>query len=191
MDNIDVIAEASDGDEVLTLATQLKPDLILMDIHMPRLNGLESLNKLQKKVPQTQIIMVSMYKNEEYILRAIRDGAAGYLLKNACPEDLEQAIRTVMRGEPYLDARLSHSFEDYRQSLESIEDPLEKLTPRQREVLQLLAQGYSSQQMADTLSISLKTIEAHRSGLMRSLAIFDVAGLVRFAVRTGLVSAEA
>ncbi len=188
--NIDVIAEANDGEELLQLVEEHEPDLVLVDVQMPRLNGLESINRLAKQNPKLYTIMVSMYKNEEYILRALKSGAKGYVLKDSGPDELEQAIRTVMLGETYLDSRLAETVDDYRRKVEELSDPLDKLTSRQREVLQLLALGHSSKEMAEILKVSPKTIEAHRSQIMRTLELYDIASLVRFAVRTGLVSSE-
>lgn len=188
--NTEVVGEANNGEEALQLITKLKPDIVLMDIHMPRLNGLESIARLSKEQGATRSIVLSMYANEEYILRALRAGASGYLLKDSGPEELELAIITVMRGESYLDSRVSALVSAYVRQVEDVTDPLDKLTTRQREVLQLIAQGASSKDIAKTLDISLKTVEAHRGQLMKTLNINDIAGLVRFAIRTGLITAE-
>jgi DNA-binding NarL/FixJ family response regulator len=179
LNNIEVIAEATQGEEALTLATELKPDLVLMDIQMPNLNGLESTLRLSKNHPDIKVIIVSMYKNKEYILRALRSGAAGYFLKDSGPKELERAIRAVMRGETYLDSHLAESLDDYLLKLNEVTDPLQKLTSRQRQVLALLAQGHSSKDMAKELGISLKTIEAHRSQIMRTLDIHPNSEIVK------------
>lgn len=190
LDNIAVVGEAANGYEALSLVEQLEPDLVLMDIEMPRLNGLESTARILKTHPNARVIIVSMYNNEEFILRALRAGASGYLLKDAGPQELERALRSVMLGEIHLDSRLSVSLDDYLYKIADLKDPLEKLTPRQREVLQLLTQGQTSKEIAKTLHVSVKTIESHRSQLMSALDIHDIAGLVRFAIRTKLVSAD-
>lgn len=189
--NIETILEAGDGDEALKLLETEQPDIILTDIQMPKLNGLEILSRLRQNKSKTRVIVLSMYANEEYILRALNNGAAGYLLKDAGPNELELAIQAAMRGETYLDSRVSTKLADYMRRAGVSTNPLERLTSRQREVLQLLAQGYSTKDIAKQLDLSVKTVEVHRSQIMNTLEIHDVPGLVRFAIRHGLISAEA
>ena len=188
MEGIEVIAEAGDGREALRLVRTHRPDVVLMDIAMPGLNGLEAAARIAKKCPNVRVIILSMHVNEEYVLQALRAGAAGYMVKGADAAELEIAIRAVARGETYLSPMVSkHVVTDYIQRISGETSPLELLTPRQREVLQLIAEGYSTKKIARTLKISVKTVETHRMQLMERLDIHDIAGLVRYAIRVGLV----
>jgi DNA-binding NarL/FixJ family response regulator len=188
--NVDTVLEAGDGDEALKLLESKKPDIVLTDIQMPKLNGLEIVSRLHQSKSKTKAIVISMYANEEYVFRAIKNGAAGYLLKDAPPEELEQAIRAAMLGERYLDSRIAPKVNDYLRRAGLGQDPLDTLTPRQREVLQLVVQGYSNKDIAGLLEVSIKTVEAHRAQIMETLDLHDLPGLVRFAIRNGLISAE-
>jgi DNA-binding NarL/FixJ family response regulator len=189
--DIEVAGEADDGQAVLLLAEQLRPNLVLMDIAMPGLNGLEAAARLTKAHPQTRVLILSMYQNEDYVRQALRAGAAGYLLKDAAPVELELAIKAVLRGETYLSPAVSKGVvSDYVRRLRDEETPGEALTPRQREVLQLIAEGRTTKQIARRLDLSVKTVETHRTQLMKQLDLHDVAGLVRYAIRTGLISSE-
>lgn len=188
--NIDTVLEAGDGDEALKLLECEKPDIVLTDIQMPKLSGLEIVSRLHGNKSKTKVIVISMYANEEYILRALKNGAAGYLLKDAPPQELELALRAAMRGERYLDSRLAPKLDDYLRRTGLAQDPLDTLTPRQREVLQLVVQGYTNKDIAQALEVSIKTVEAHRAQISETLNIKDVPGLVRFAIRNGLISAE-
>jgi DNA-binding NarL/FixJ family response regulator len=188
--NVDTVLEAGDGDEALKLLETETPDIILTDIQMPKLNGLEIVSRVQQSKSKTKVIVISMYANEEYVLRALKNGAAGYLLKDAGPDELGLAIRAAMQGERYLDSRIAPKVDNYLCRAALAQDPLDTLTPRQREVLQLVVQGYSNKEMANMLGVSVKTIEAHRAQVMETLGIADVTGLVRFAIRNGLISAE-
>lgn len=188
---IDVVGEASDGREGLALVRKLQPDMVLMDIAMPGLNGLEATARLVKNHTGVKVIMLSMYANEEYVLQALRAGASGYLLKDAATSELKSAIETVARGEIYLSPAISRTvIDDYLGRLEIPVDPLEKLTPRQREILQLIVEGHSTRQIAGILHVSTKTVETHRAQLQERLGIRDVPGLVRFAIRAGLISSD-
>lgn len=187
--DVEVVGEADDGLVLNELAMQLQPDLVLMDIAMPGLNGLEATARLAKILPQTRVVILSMHQNEEYVRQALRHGAAGYLLKDAAPAELEQALRAVLRGETYLSPAVSKGvLSDYVQRLRGEEQPGELLTPRQREVLQLVAEGHSTKEIARRLDLSVKTVDTHRSQLMKQLDIHEVAGLVRCAMRMGLIS---
>ncbi len=189
--NIEVVGEADDGQAVLVLAEQFHPNLVLMDIAMPGLNGLEATARLTKSHPQTRVLILSMHQNEDYVRQALRAGAAGYLLKDAAPLELEHALKAVMRGETYLSPVVSKGvIGDYVQRLRGEEAPGGSLTPRQREILQLVAEGHSSKGIARQLDLSVKTVEAHRTQIMKLLDLHDVAGLVRYAIRTGLISSE-
>lgn len=191
MEGIEVIAEAGDGREALRLVRAHRPDVVLMDIAMPGLNGLEAAARIAKKIPHVRVIILSMHINEEYVLQALRAGAAGYMVKGADAAELEIAIRAVARGETYLSPAVSkHVVTDYIQRISGETSPLELLTPRQREVLQLIVEGYSTKKIAHTLKISVKTVETHRMQLMERLDIHDIAGLVRYAIRVGLVKPD-
>ena len=191
-DGIEIVAEASNGRDAVDLCNKHRPDVVLMDIMMPQLNGLDAAVRLAAISPQTRTIMLSMSASEEYILQALRCGAAGYLLKNIGPSELEQAIRAVSCGETYLSPAISkHVISAY---LERVGDEsvglFERLTPRQREVLQMVAEGQSTKEIALKLKLSVKTVDMHRSQLMKALDIHDIAGLVRYAVRTKLISPD-
>lgn len=191
-EGVEVVAEATDGHEAFRLAAEHRPHVLLMDIAMPGLNGVDATARIAKELPQTRVIMLSMHASEEYVLRALRAGASGYLLKDAGPAELESAVRTVARGDAYLSPTVSrHVVDDYARRVSSEAGPLERLTPRQREILQLLAEGHPTKAIAGKLNLSVKTVETHRAQLMDRLDVHDVAGLVRFAIRTGLVRPEA
>jgi DNA-binding NarL/FixJ family response regulator len=185
---IEVVAEASDGREALQLVGTSRPDVVLMDIAMPALNGLDATALIVKKYPSANVIILSMHLSEEYILQALRVGAKGYMLKGADTAELEISIKAVARGETYLHPTVSkHVVIDYIKRVSGEATSFEVLTPRQREILQLIADGYSTKKIARTLRISVKTVETHRMQLMERLDIHDVAGLVRYAIRVGLV----
>jgi DNA-binding NarL/FixJ family response regulator len=173
----------------LKLAEQLQPQLVLMDIAMPGLNGIEATARLARSCPNIRVLILSMHQNEEYVRQALRHGASAYLLKDAAPMELEQAIAAVLRGEIYLSPAVSSGVvSDYVQRLRSDEPAPSPLTPRQREVLQLIAEGQSTKEIARRLELSVKTVDTHRSQLMKQLDIHEVTGLVRYAMRAGLVS---
>ncbi|MEI6669457.1 MAG: response regulator transcription factor [Acidobacteriota bacterium] len=190
--DIVVVAEAANGREALASAVALQPDVALMDIDMPELNGVEATARLKRESPRTRVIMLSMYDSDEYVWQALRAGAVGYLLKDSLPAELDIAIRAVSRGERYLSPRVSRFvIEAYvADPGGGLGDGADKLTSRQREVLQLLAEGASTKTIASRLAVSIKTVETHRSDVMRRLDIHDIPGLVRFAVRAGLVSRD-
>ena len=188
---IEVVGEAADGHEAVALATAQRPGVLLMDIGMPGLNGIEALARVRAALPTLPVIILSMHTGEEHVMRALKAGAAGYLLKNAQPDELERAVRQVARGEPYLSPAVSkYVVQSYARGGQG-GTALERLTPRQREVLQLIAEGYTTKAIAARLEVSVKTVETHRAQLMERLAIHDVVGLVRFALRRGLVDNEA
>jgi DNA-binding NarL/FixJ family response regulator len=193
MSAIEVIGEADDGREAIRLIGELHPDVVLMDIAMPGLNGLEAIARITREFPGVRVIILSMHATEEYVLQALRSGAAGYLLKGARTAELELAVRSAVRGDTYLSPAVSkHLVEQYVQGTPSSTpardlSPSERLTPRQREVLQLIAEGRTTKEIASLLSISIKTAEMHRAQLMERLSIHDVAGLVRYAIRNGLI----
>lgn len=187
-----VVGEAGDGREVLKLVKLHAPDVVLMDISMPGLNGLDAAARVTKEYPDVRVIILSMHNNEEYYWRALKAGAAGYLLKKAASVELETALRRVVHGEICLSreisARLLKKF-----PLHGVIDrksPLEQLTDRQREVLQLIAEGQNTKQIGEILKVSPKTIEYHRMKLMQRLNMHDIPSLVRFALRMGLLPQE-
>jgi DNA-binding NarL/FixJ family response regulator len=187
---VKVIGEASDGREVLNLLKTQRPDVVVMDIAMPGLNGLEAAERMTRNFPGVRIIILSMHNNEEYVVRALKAGVVGYLLKKSATAELETALHEVMRGKTYLsrEARLNTNFP--LNGIASRSSPLEKLTGRQREILQLIAEGQNTKQIGDLLKVSPKTIEYHRTKLMANLNLHDIPGLVRFALRAGLIPDE-
>lgn len=184
-----VIAEADNGREALNIIAQCQPDVVLMDIAMQELNGLDTAYRIKQNFPKVKVIILSMYLNEEYILQALRFGACGYLLKDAAPEELEMAITSVMEGNTYLSPAVSHCVvADYVRHNNVNQGCSEQLTSRQREIWQLIAEGCTTKEIAQKLSVSVKTVETHRTQLMKKLGVHDLATLVRLAVRIGLVT---
>ena len=189
--DVEVVGEAGDGQEALRLAETLHPDVVLLDIGMPGLNGLEVAARLTKLDPLIRVVILSMHISEEYVLQALRAGAAGYLLKGSAVAELEVAIRAVVRGDTYLSPAVSKRVvDDYVSRTGGAADPLAALTPRQREILQLVAEGHTNKDIAHRLGLSYRTVETHRNQLMKRLGISDLTGLVRFAVRVGLIAGE-
>lgn len=188
IDDVEVVAEAGDGREALELIAKHRPDVALLDIGMPGLNGLEVAKRTPQASPRTRIIILSMHADPAYVKKALRAGADGYLLKGASVAELPLALQAVMRGESYLTPKISSSVvERILAQGEEESDPLDDLTTRQREILQLIAEGQSTKEIAGILDISVKTVESHRLRMMDRLDIHDVPGLVRFAIRAGLV----
>jgi DNA-binding NarL/FixJ family response regulator len=189
---VKVLGEASNGREALELVKTHKPDVVLMDITMPGLNGLEAAARMAKEFPDVRVIILSMHNNEEYYWRALKAGAAGYLLKKAATAELGVALQQVIHGEIYLSREISTRLLK-KFPLEGIADmksPFEQLTGRQREILQLIAEGQNTKEIAEILKVSPKTVEYHRMKLMTGLNVHDVPGLVRFALRVGLIPEE-
>jgi DNA-binding NarL/FixJ family response regulator len=188
---VEVVGEAADGREALGLVKTRLPNVVLMDIAMSGLNGLDATARVVKEFPQVRVIILSMHANEEYVLQTLRTGASGYLLKDAATAELELAIQAVVRGDTYLSPAISKRvIDDYLGRVNGEKTPLDQLTPRQREILQLIAEGKSTKEIAFLLNVSIKTIETHRLQLMDRLGIYDIAGLVRHAMRIGLVPPE-
>jgi DNA-binding NarL/FixJ family response regulator len=194
---IEVVSEANNGQEALALIPQVRPDLVLMDISMPHLNGVEATHRITRDFPEVRVIILSMYTTEEYVLQALRAGAGGYLLKDSTPGEFNHAIQAVAKGETYLCSGVAQHVVAYIQrtgyelnEYDEWVDPYEYLTARQRQVLQMVAEGNSSAQIADTLDISIKTVERHRADIMTRLNIHDLPGLVRYAIRMGITGLE-
>ncbi|HEY4369173.1 MAG TPA: response regulator transcription factor [Steroidobacteraceae bacterium] len=189
--DIEVVAEFTSGAEMLAAAPTILTDIVLMDISMAGLNGLDTARKLSTETPHLKIIMVSMHATADYAIQSLHTGASGYLLKKSASEEIGKAIDTVMHGQVYIDSNLSRrALENYMQHLKPGDLPQNMLTTRQREILQLMAEGQSTKEIARTLQLSPKTVETHRALLMDRLNIHDIAGLVRYAIRFGLITAE-
>lgn len=185
---IDVIGEASDGQAALRLCGELQPDIVFLDISMPRLNGLEVAARVTRECPQTSIIMLSMHVDAKYVQRALHAGVLGYLPKHSDLSELEMAITAVRQGQVYISPTIPETaLVAYNDQTDGNSDLLQTLTERQREILQLIAEGHTTRDIANILSISVKTVETHRAHLMARLNIYDVPGLVKLAVRVGLV----
>jgi DNA-binding NarL/FixJ family response regulator len=188
----EVVGEASNGREAIELVKSARPDVALLDISMPVLNGLEATERIIKDFPEVRVIILSRHENEEYYWRALKLGACGYVLKNAVITELKAAVQRVAGGEVYLSQQIADRLRKQlpMQQLAHARNPVEQLSARQREVLQLIAEGETTKGIALVLKLSPKTVEYHRMQLMQRLNIFDIPGLVRLAVRTGLVSQE-
>ena len=189
--DVEIIGETGDGREALELIQKHQPDVALLDITMPSLTGLEVAKRVANQIKNVRVIILSMHTSEDYIARAIRAGVCGYLLKNADPVELELAIRAAMNGEMYLSPAVSKRLvEEYARRMQQEGAPEEQLTTRQREILQLIAEGKATKDIASGLNLSIKTVETHRKDLMDRLGIHDVPGLVRYAIRAGIIKAE-
>jgi DNA-binding NarL/FixJ family response regulator len=185
-----VVGEAGKGSEALELARELRPDLMLLDITMPDGGGFDVLDQAKKKYPEMRIIVLTVHEAGEYAIRALREGAAGFLPKSAASTELELAIQTVVQGQVYISPETSRkTVLEYGKGATK-RDLLATLSPRQREVLRLIAEGRTTKQIAQLLEISVKTVETHRAQLMERLGIHDVAGLVRYAIIVGLIEVE-
>lgn len=196
IEHMEVVGEAGNGREALEKIAALNPDVVLMDISMPELNGLEAIERLSKDQPEVRVIVLSVYANEEYIIRAFKAGVSGYVLKDADRLELEVAIKVAATGKRYLSSGISKQvLDEYvsRTGMVRSEQPFPdfyQLTSRQREILQLIAEGNTTKDIARKLDLSVKTVESHRTELMKRLDIHDVTGLVRYAIRIGLISSE-
>jgi DNA-binding NarL/FixJ family response regulator len=189
--NVELVGVAEDGYEAVQLVEMLEPDIILLDITMPRLGGLGALSRIVADHPTTHVIMLSMHDNEEYVAQALKGGARGYLLKDSDVAEIGLAIRAVMRGGSYLTPAVSRQvIRDFTHGQARSDGPFDRLTPRQTEIAQLVAEGHRNAEIAGILGTSIKTVETHRTQLMARLGVHDVAGLVRYAIRVGLVPAD-
>ncbi len=188
---IEVVAEAADGREALRLVGRHRPDVVLMDIAMPELNGLDATARMRKQFPKVPVLLLSMHNSDEYVSEALAAGAAGYMVKDAGALELDIAIRAVARGESYLSPAVARRVISHHPASNARPfDGPRRLTPRQREILQLIAKSNSTKEIARKLGVSVKTVETHRIKLMCRLDIHDVAGLVRYAIRMGLVTPD-
>ena len=185
--DFEVVGEAEDGIEAVALAERLHPDVVLMDISMPKINGIAATARIHNVLPAIGVVALTMHDNEAYFYEMLKAGGSGYVLKNAPPGDLIEAVRAAAAGVAYLSPtvaqRLAHGYRDRSESLSG-------LTPREREVLTLVADGFNNRQIADQLVISVKTVETHRTNLMQKLDLHDRTGLVKYAIRKGLISLE-
>jgi DNA-binding NarL/FixJ family response regulator len=192
--DIEVVGEASDGMEVLEQVGRLTPDVVVMDMVMPRMNGLEATRQIKKRFQDVKILILSMYDDDEYVQQVIQAGASGYVLKRVAADDLVQAIREVHHGSSFLHPPIAAKLiEDYVRRVRgggAAPEAGDRLTAREREVLKLIAEGYTNQDVADQLGVSRKTVESHRANIMRKLALHDVTELVKYAIRKGLVRLE-
>ena len=186
-----MIAEAVNAREALALMERQRPDVVLMDLTMPGLNGIEGTAQAASKCPGARILILSMHTDEEHVLQALRAGAVGYLVKDSVPAELELAVRAAARGETYLSPAVAkHVVASRAQGSGEEKTALERLTPRLREVLQLIAEGHTTKEIARILNTRPKTVENHRARLMQRLHIREVAGLVRYAIRSGMIEAR-
>ncbi len=183
--DMQIIGEAVNGRETVELSEKLQPDLVLMDVTMPELNGIEATRRLASVSPRTRVLALSMHKDAVYVREILRAGARGYLLKDSADADLIAAVRSVAKGEGYLSPAVSDAvLTDYRRH---VTDPLDLLTSREREVLQMIAEGKTNKEIATALNLSVYTIEAHRGRVMEKLNLHSTGELVRFALRSGLI----
>jgi two-component system response regulator NreC len=188
-DNIEVIAEATNGREAIPKVAELRPDVVVLDISMPLMDGLEATRQIKRESPDTKILVLTMHDDEEYFLQLLRSGASGYVTKKAASRELISAIEATYKGEAFICPSMTkHLLSDYLRLDKSIDHmEQEKLTPREREVVKLIAEGHTNQQIADLLHRSIKTIESHRSNILRKLDIHDSIELVKYAVRKKLI----
>jgi DNA-binding NarL/FixJ family response regulator len=189
-DDIDMVGEASEGQEAIEKTRELSPDVVIMDVAMPDMDGIEATRRIRKESPNVKVIMLTQYNNKEYVLSAIKAGAAGYVPKRALGSELVSAVRAVNRGESFLyPSAAAALIDEYRRQAKTA-DPYEQLTPREREILKLIAEGHTSKEIADKLFISLKTVTGHRTKIMEKLGLRNRTELFKFAVRKGLLTLD-
>lgn len=183
--DMEIVGEAGNGRDAVELASRLQPDLVVMDVAMPELNGIEATRRMAEASPRTRVLALSMHKDSVYVREILRAGAHGYLLKDSLSADLLSAVRSVAGGQGYLSPAVSNAvLDDYRRH---VTDPIDLLTSREREVLQMIAEGKTNKEIAGVLNLSVYTVDAHRGRIMEKLNLHSVNELVRFAVRAGLV----
>jgi DNA-binding NarL/FixJ family response regulator len=188
-DDVEVVGEAADGAEAVEKAAKLKPDVVVLDVTMPHLSGLEAARRIRETVPATRILVLTMHDDEEYVLKMVRAGASGYLLKDSAASELIAGIRALKSGNVYFGPHASRALaEAYKTDRPRPDDPFERLTDREREIFQLVVEGRTNAQIADLLSISPKTVDNHRTRMMEKLRIHGTAELVRFAAKHKLLS---
>lgn len=190
--DIDVIGEASDGREAVDMVEHLHPDVVIMDIAMPNLNGLEASRQISRRFAHTRIVILTMHENQQYLVQIIQAGATGCVLKRSAGTELITAVEAAARGESYFSPAIATMIvQDYRRVLETpLSTPADHLTQREREILQLVAEGHTNREIADLLTVSIKTVQAHRANLMEKLAAHDRTDLVKHAIRMGMIAAE-
>ena len=191
--NIEVVGEAEDGRQAVDMVDLLRPDVILMDINMPNLSGLEATRAIKKLRPAVNVLILTMYTNEEYIYQVLQSGASGYLVKQSAPGELLTAIEAVHRGDTYLSPAISKKIVDgylRQDNSATVKSRYSTLTPREREILQLITEGCSNKDIAEKLSISVKTVGVHRTNLMEKLDIHNTIDLVKYALRKGIISLD-
>jgi len=191
--DMEVVGSAANGREAVRLVDEHEPDVVVIDISMPELNGIEAISQMLPRHPHIKVIVLSIHETKPYVYRTLKAGAKGYLLKETAGLEVVEAVRAVYRGERYLSQRISDLLTNvaFRNLEVPIEvSPLEQLSPREREILQLVAEGKTSQEIAERLSISPKTVDTYRSRLMRKIGVEDVAGLVKFAIQHGVISLD-
>jgi DNA-binding NarL/FixJ family response regulator len=187
-DDIEVVGQAGNGAEAVKCAIDLKPDIVLLDISMPRLNGLEAARRIHKALPSSHILVLTMHEDEEYVLKMVRAGVSGYIVKDGAVSELIAAIRAVKSGKTWFGPQASQALADAWQDGAALpDDPLERLTNREREVFLLIIEGKTNSQVSETLGVSPKTVDNHRTRLMEKLGVHNTAELVRFAARHGLL----
>lgn len=190
-DGLEVIGEAADGREAVRLAEELSPDIVIMDVGMPQLNGIDATAQILHRNPRAGVIILSMHSDEGYIVRALSAGAKGYLLKDSAEEDLIQAVRIVAQGRPFFSPRITQTLlDDYVRQLrqKGLQDSYDLLTEREKEVLQLISEGKSNKEVATILGLSVYTVETHRTNLMQKLNLHNTAEIVLYAVRKKIIS---
>ena len=191
--DMEVVGTASNGYEAIQFVDQNEPDVVVIDISMPELNGIEAISRMLPQHPHLKVIVLSIHETKPYVYRTLKAGAKGYLIKETAGLEVVDAVRAVQRGERYLSQRIADLLTDisFRQLETSIDvSPLDALSPREREILQLVAEGRTSQEIGERLSISSKTVDTYRSRLMHKIGVEDVAGLVKFAIQHGVISLE-
>jgi len=192
-DDIEVVAEASDGIEAIEKAKKLRPDIVIMDINMPKLGGLEATVEIKKMYPDTKILVLTQYEDREYISRFLKAGVSGYLLKKAVGSDLITALKAIIRGELYLYSSIASEVVAgyiHGDTHAAMDDPYEKLTDREKQVLKLVAEGYRHKEVADMLNISTKTVIAHQTNIGEKLDVHTRAGLIKFAIQKGIIKID-